>query len=101
MSTHLLSKPICNVRCSESSAAPKEPEYVIVKYAAKACWSLYFMNDPKVTGVKINASAVYTYAGKAVEIQPAYRDLELAKKDLARVLLVNPSGGYAICPLRE
>lgn len=72
--------------------------FVIVKHASTEAWSFYHDTDPK-NGVSREASAHSTYSGKCANLQSSYEDKAKALQDLHKIMNLNPSGNYAICPV--
>lgn len=77
----------------------KPQEYIIVKNANEKAWRGLFLEDPRLSGVKLNHSAFFSFAGKMSEINLSYINLDHAKSDLVKILDFNPYGGYDVCPL--
>lgn len=75
-------------------------KYVIVKYAAETAWEWHHNDDPK-EGARLEDSCHSTYTGKEEGVLPEYLSRVLADIDCWRLNTVNPSGWYAVCPVKE
>lgn len=76
----------------------KNTKWIVVKFAAKDYWLSHFDKDP-TKGVDESYSTHSSPTGKMVGILPRYQDNALALKHCAEINALNPSGGYAVCPL--
>lgn len=72
--------------------------YIIVKNASQEVWYLYFDSDPQA-GVHKSYSAHDTFTGQQCNIRSSYATIASAEEDLKKMLEMNPSGCYAVCPV--
>lgn len=75
--------------------------FVIVKHADENYWEQYFHYNPVMFGVKQTLSTHTSYSGEVCKLKASYDTQEAAKKDLEKIRKMNPSGGYAICPIKN
>lgn len=76
-----------------------EREFVIVKNANDQKWQQCFLEDPRITGVKRQFSAYFTFYGVNAKVELSYRDFNKAYIDMKRLLDLHPNGDYDICPV--
>jgi len=72
--------------------------YIIVKNASQEVWNLYFDSNPQA-GVHQSYSANATFTGQQCNIRSSYATKASAEEDLKKMLDMNPSGCYAVCPV--
>lgn len=75
--------------------------WVVVKFAANGYWNQYFVQDPKIYGVNKSCSVHNTYTGMEAHVAHAYMHKEDAEDAAASCNKLNPTCGYAACPLFE
>lgn len=77
--------------------------YLIVREAADGYWEKRFTKDPKKTPTKLSLSAYHSDLGKSIPCKLWYsvKNIEQARKDCERLNILDPEGGYALCPMKE
>jgi hypothetical protein len=74
--------------------------FTIVKNAAATHWDHFFVENPE-DGVGLFLSAHGTYSGEQCGLKETYTDPALAEADCKKINIYNPSGGYAVCKVKE
>lgn len=77
--------------------------YIIVKEAADGHWEKRFKLDPKKTPNGQGLSAYRSNLGKLGHCKLWYSEQNLtqANEDCKKLNKLYPSGGYAVCPMKE
>ena len=77
--------------------------YIIAREAADGFWGKRFKQDPKKIPMKLSMSAYYSNLGKTIPCKLWYsvKNLEQARQDCSKLNILDPEGGYALCPMRE